>query len=368
MDVQGTLYDGRAARGQQAVLRVTEGALVITSEDTDRSGDGTLVWPMNEVELAEIPAPGAPVRLRCAATPGVIFLVKDADGVAALTRLLPHLLDSSRRHRRRLGFTIAAAGVSAIVTLAVYFGWPQIARNLAYRIPVEWEERVGKATLSRLETVFGKPCTRAEDRPGLKALDALADRLAEGRDLARPANVRVIDWSYKNAFALPGGYVIFTSGIIEFMEGPDELAGVLAHEIGHVERRHVMIALVQNWGFDLLLSVIFGGGGGTASDVSYLLLSSAYSRELEREADAVGLELLAHSGISSTGFARLFERFEAERDKQDTGKSLRLLDFIRTHPKTESRIERARGAVDADTPAMTEDEWAAVKAICGNDR
>lgn len=370
MRFEGSYFDGRSAQGIGVSVAFENGTLVILTSDT---GAVLATWRLSRIELAELPpSPDAPVRLRCRDDPGALLSIADEGGKAALTRALPHLLDRRRRRRGRLVFITVGAILSVAIVAGAYFGWPQLARQAVHLVPYEFEVQLGDSTLAQVESIFAKRCTAPDAQPGHLALRKLVRRLGEARGLDKKVNVHVVEWSYKNAFALPGGHVVFTDAMIDFFESPAELAGVLAHEMGHVEKRHAMVSMIEHWGLTFLISVMFGGSGGMG-DLGYSIVASAYSRDLEREADGVALEMLAAARIDSSGIADVFERILKQRTGQANGKTdktksrgIRLPDFLASHPALSERIGRARTSSGAKGKAMSEADWAAVKAICGN--
>jgi predicted Zn-dependent protease len=155
-----------------------------------------------------------------------------------------------------------------------------------------------------------------------------------------------------------------TDDLIAEARSPDELAGVLAHEIGHIEKRHVMEAVLRSLGLGMVLDAVVGGGSG-AGQQAVLLASSfteqRYSRTLELEADERAFELLAANGISSAGMAEFFERM-ADKTSPKGVKS--AAEWFSTHPDSGRRGRTARSHARAGAPAMSAEDWAAVRRIC----
>ena len=162
------------------------------------------------------------------------------------------------------------------------------------------------------------------------------------------------------SFALPGGWVVLFRGLIEEAEAPEEVAGVLAHEIGHVVHRHGTERIFKALGVQLLVQIVMGGvSDGLMSSAGQVLLLLSYSREDEAEADAAALDLLAAAGMRNDGLAAFFRRL-AEQES-DLPEALR---FLSTHPSLRARardLARPQGPAD---PAMTPEDWQALRAIC----
>jgi len=162
-----------------------------------------------------------------------------------------------------------------------------------------------------------------------------------------------------NAFALPGNHIFVFSGLIDRAHNPDELAGVLAHEMGHLELRHPTRGMIQQLGLSAVISLMFGGNA--AGDVAYLATALSYTREMEREADARALVLLQHAKIHTAGLASFFRTLKDDKDSDSP-----LPDWLSTHPGLEERAEAAAQAETAHDggPALTEEEWHAVQTMC----
>ncbi|HPO74500.1 MAG TPA: M48 family metallopeptidase, partial [Armatimonadota bacterium] len=150
-----------------------------------------------------------------------------------------------------------------------------------------------------------------------------------------PYRFRVIEMSEVNAFALPGGPVYVTTGLLQFAQGREEfLAAVLAHEIAHVARRHTAEQIQrQSW---LGLGIEILTGGGTTRDIAILaanLESLGFSRNQERDADTYGAVYLVRAGIDPSVMVEFLRRLGAE-----TGNG--GIAFLRTHPTSENRVSR----------------------------
>jgi len=136
-----------------------------------------------------------------------------------------------------------------------------------------------------------------------------------------------------NAFAFPDRRLVVYSGLLNACEDETELAGVMAHEIAHMEERHVMKLLVKEVGLQILLSQAFGGQGEIIKKTGKELSSSAYNRSLEKEADALAVAYLQKADITTAGIANLFSRL-AEKE----GESVFFVTWISTHPELKERV------------------------------
>jgi predicted Zn-dependent protease len=187
-----------------------------------------------------------------------------------------------------------------------------------------------------------------QDEPIVRFVRELGDHIVRRADTTgRSYEFRVIDSEVANAFAIPGGFIFVNRGILHRAEDASELAGVLAHEIGHVVERHGLeqMAKARNTNTAVgLIYVLLGRAPGAAEQVALQVAGSAWmakhSREAEREADRVGLSYLALAGLDPRGMPRFFQRLIDEERASPS----ELLAWFSTHPLTEDRI--------ADTDAM----------------
>ena len=155
---------------------------------------------------------------------------------------------------------------------------------LGPRIPPGWERQIGEAMVGDFG---GRICHTPAGDAALAKLLAKVDP-AEEKVRAGVANMAMV-----NAVALPGGQVMLFDGLVQQADSPEELAGVLAHEVGHVRERHVMTALLRQFGLSILLA---GADSGVTNGV-FGLAAMGYSRDAEREADDYARARMAESNI-----------------------------------------------------------------------
>jgi len=250
-----------------------------------------------------------------------------------------------------LGLPKAAAlfaGVSAAL-LAIVLTAPTW---LGPRVPPSWERKIGDAMIGDM----GNRLCRTP------ASDAALAKLVSQLDPEQPVTrVGIANIDMVNAVALPGGQVLIFDGLIQEADDPDELAGVIGHEIGHVRERHVMQALLRQFGLSVLL-------GGINSDIGtgiFGVAAMSYSRDAEREADEFSRQQLARSNISPEGTAEFFEYL-----KEEMGGGPEWASWIASHPMPDEREEAFRDAIRGDhdyTPALTSAEFAAIRDACTDD-
>jgi len=222
-------------------------------------------------------------------------------------------------------FAAIAAGVVAIGYLAP--GW------IAPYVPRSWEANLGNSIVGD----FGD--NRCRNPQGEAALTDLVERLEPGATAPGPDQIKpaAIDFSMFNAAALPGGHIVVFKGAITETEDADELAGIVAHEIAHVRRRHVTEALIRELGIGALIRLFAGDIGANAQSIVAL----SYTREDEREADADAIVMLKRAGISPKPTSDLFARLAREHAGGEFD-----AEFLNSHPLTADRAKRFAAAAD----------------------
>jgi predicted Zn-dependent protease len=225
-----------------------------------------------------------------------------------------------------------------LIILIFFIGWAfftflklePVVPNL--EVSIEDEERLGEVLNELLFQDVNEIHTPSLD----SAIFIISNRLENGLDLTSyDFTFHVIRSDEVNAFATLGGHIFIHSALIEVTETPEELAAVLAHEMGHVEHRHVVDKMVTEIGVTILFSVFTGNDPALISELVELSLSNVFSRGQENEADQFGLNLLVNSEISPFHMAHVFRKFKSESSGDFTP------EILSTHPNINSRIRKA---------------------------
>jgi len=333
------------------------------------AGGPPVRWPYDALSYAPTGDERAWLSLTCGRPldPGVgAVVLREPALVAALATRAPDpcraVLDGfaagARSHagRQRLALWLfAAAAIAAVVA-----GWwsctrlaPEIAAEL---MPVATEMQLG----SVLVEGFLEGERRIDDGPAVDAVRLMVDRLAAAaQSTGYTFTIHVVDDPRVNALALPGGQIVVFTGLLAEAGSPDEVAGVLAHEIQHVLHRHGLKRIVQQLGGAAVISLATGGGdlAGLAGRVGELVQLS-YGREQEAEADRDGLALLHRARLPPTALLAFFERLQRQAPA-DTP------EFLATHPDTGRRIAELRRQIAALPEVAVEPlaiDWARVQA------
>ncbi|HUQ12527.1 MAG TPA: M48 family metallopeptidase [Steroidobacteraceae bacterium] len=257
-------------------------------------------------------------------------------------------------HRRKWNSVI---GVLAGLALLVLVGWWQSDRITAWiagRVSMETEVSIGERALAQLE----REHELTQDGVAAKAIADIGARLTKGSKYEY--RWYLSDDEEVNAYALPGGIVVVNKGMIDEVENAEELAGVLAHEVQHIEHRHTLQQMIASAGWAATLAVVLGDVSAITAIVIHQLGNLRNSRKLEAEADTEGMKALARAGIPLDGMATLFRRLQADEKKRG-GEGPALLS---SHPATEERIadlEQLAVTLRCDCRPLGID-WSAVRA------
>ena len=326
--VDAHYFDGRTSRARAVALSVADGILEIVGDDMTRQ------VPLSEVRVSE-PLRHAP---RIVTLPDGAFC-EIADN-AAFSQLL-----ATSGHRdsfvvvwqnRWRGAAIAIIGLVAFLFVAYRWVLPFAAEYAAVNVPLSWEERLGDEAVMFLEKrIFSGTELPSERRDALtKRFEAIAP--GDGRDYEIRFRASKIG---PNALALPGGVIYVTDALVDLAPDDDAILGVLAHELGHIERRHLMRRLFASAAVGAAVAVLFGDVSTILAALPAILVDLDYSRAMEREADLFALDLLRANGISTGSLATLFERMQNAHDKRGTGD---WPAYLSTHPPTPERIDLFR--------------------------
>lgn len=341
MATRGTLYDGATGYPHGVTVTAAGDRLELVTD-----GGHRLDAPLAVLTRTD---EGERVRLGRSDLPGWRLLL---DG-AADADLLPHLPARARYgrwiDRHGLAKAAVACGVVAAGVVALGYAAPHW---IAPHVPIGWERNLGDSIVGD----FGDNlCTH---RGGQQALEALAERVEPGVTRG-PNRIRfaALDVDMLNAAAIPGNHIVVFKKIIRDGRSPEELAGVLAHEIAHVRRRHVTEALLRELGIGALIRLFAGGIGANAQQ----LVSLSYTRANEAEADADAIASLRRAGIDPRPTADLFRRLGGERTEAGS------LQWLESHPASGGRARLFAASHDPRVtyrPALSDPQATALYDAC----
>lgn len=278
------------------------------------------------------------------------------DDVDAVESIFPPPRDTwVRRLEARWSYALVSVALIGIAAAwGVVYGLPMAAEAIAWRLPEGVSRELGTQSLAALDGTFCSasklPAPRQQEVRA-RALDPML--IGEDADGYR-LEFRSCRALGANAFALPGGTIVVTDQLVKIAADEQEIAAVLAHEIGHVRYRHGLRLTLQGAGVAILVTTLAGDAVSITSLAAALptvLLNSGYSRDFEDEADGFALKRLRQAGVSPNKLADMLERLEMDhyddesaRERASAKKRGRNSDYLSTHPATTQRIARARAA------------------------
>ena len=249
-----------------------------------------------------------------------------------------------RIRRRKLVSRCITLGILVLIVAAIAGVWlakDPMVKAVASQVPAEWEQKLGDTAFAQV-TLTSKLVTDADVKKQLEQL--AAPLLAAVPQDRYKFKLHIIEDASLNAFALPGGNVAFHTGLLLTAETPEEVLGVLAHEISHVTEQHGMRGIVQGLGLYAIVTTFFGDVSGLAAILvnnAPFLLSQKFSRDHEREADEQGFRYLEAAKLNPRGMITFFEKMRIEeeklREKIPGGEAMDALNFLSTHPATAER-------------------------------
>jgi Zn-dependent protease with chaperone function len=360
-------FDGTSSARHNVTLEAAPDGLRIVG------ADGALIaqWPYSDLRAQS--APDHMMRLRRAGGPELARLEIHDPVLIAKIDDYADSLDRTGSTERRLRKYVIGWSLAAAVSLVLVgvFGLPALSDRIAPLIPFSVEQRLG-ATMDQQVRAMLDPgqsgqtfeCGLSDpEKPGRAALDRLIGKLESAAGLPIPLKAAAVRKRDANAIALPGGHIYVFEGLIRQSRSPDELAGVIAHEVGHVAHRDGTRSLLQAAGLSFLFGMLLGDftGGGLVVIAARTVVQSAYSRDVESAADRYGVNLMAKANADPRALATILDRITGTAEP---GSKI-LLD----HPQTKDRVVAINAEASALSskmaPLISAADWAALKRICG---
>jgi Zn-dependent protease with chaperone function len=256
----------------------------------------------------------------------------------AHTRNQIRQLQSAPDFKRRLKLIGGFAAGFVVLCLLGSLALGVMVRILVHRVPPEWEAKLGADVMKDIR----RQATFLDDTNLLAQLEwdvaPLTNALPPGTP---PCKYFILDDPLPNAFALPGGYVVVNKGLMRLADSPEDVAGVVAHELAHVTEKHGLRHLISAAGPFFVVKTFFGGGEGMLGALgagSQLLVRQSFSQEYETEADDTGWQYLVKARIDPRGLAGMLQKLE---DAYSNMNGIRPeLGAFSSHPATQKRIAR----------------------------
>jgi Zn-dependent protease with chaperone function len=234
-------------------------------------------------------------------------------------------------------FAIGLSLIIGFLTFAYFFLIPWIVVGVAEIFPRNMETTLGRQLRENFiekETI---------DSTKTIEINKFYSQLKVDTDYK--INITVVKSDTKNAFALPGGEIVVFSAILDSMHTYGELAALLGHEVGHIQKRHTLKMLFKNLSTYIFISAMFQDFSGIMAIVienASMVEQLSYNREVESESDDFGFDVLLKNKIDPHGMVDLFQQLMDDSHKEIEGK---IPEFLMTHPKLDNRIETIKGKI-----------------------
>ena len=365
----GSLFDGRSSQKHLVDVELTPQEIILKAP-----GDKPIRWAYPQLRWA---ADTSPFHIEhCAEGDEGLetLVVDDPDFYRSVLEIAPKSF-SSRENESKFNWKLYSVGILVLIFSAYVFikTVPSfLADQMVEKIPIEWEVTVGQSILKML------PVAQKPDPEVLKVLQDTVDFLKQ----SLPGNpydlkVYILPLEQVNALALPGGPTVIFEGLIDKAESPEELAGVLAHEIQHILLRHSTRGILRNLAKSMLVTLFLGDVNSVMEGIVQLagqLETLGLSREMEAEADQKGMELILAANIDPHGMIRIFKKLMQEdfsQKKLPKGKPVSeendLSSYFSTHPSSQNRLARLEKQMRSHenriwTPLFPNLDWNEIKS------
>lgn len=353
MTFQADYFDGLSARAQPVLVRV----LADSKQISFTTSDETLSFHFDDCDVQ--PKLGQAKRLIDLSNGGRL----EALEISALELVMASKSNAGWRALHYLENHLAWVLVALVLTVVagwgfLQFGVPMLAETVAKATPPSIETKLGEQVLQGLDHKFGyfspsktAPARQLAITSSLKSLCVQVGDCPSYRLTFRDGGV-----IGANAFALPGGVMVVTDGLVTLSKNDTEIVAVLAHELGHVQQRHAFRQSIQGVLSGLIIAAITGDVSSVASGLPAVLMQMQYSREHELEADRFALAALQKACLPPRAFADILQRLENQHlassisDSKSTPKGTQnkpvqtrknnaFRDMLASHPDTQSRIQ-----------------------------
>lgn len=333
-DVSADYYDGRSARAHHVRLSLVADALVVQGGGVHRRD------PLRTLHVSE-PMGEAPRLIKF--DDGAHCEVHDHAALAALLEAGGHRDSLVVKLQERWTWAVAALVIAVAAGAAGYrWGLPAVSEWIAFRLPDTALAKMGDSTLEFLDkgalAPTALPAARQQSLRETFERMEVPDAGASHEIVFRKG--RAIG---ANALALPDGTIVVTDQLVALAKRDDEIMAVLAHELGHLSRRHSLRMLIQGSIVGFITAWYLGDVSSAAAGLPAFLLQARYSRDHEREADEYAAAMLRANGISPARLADMLEKLEqahvpAQGD-QDGEEDDVFSGYLDSHPATKERIK-----------------------------
>ena len=362
LEYSGHFYDGKSPTKHRVVVVLQSNGIIIKSDDFEE-----ILWQFDHIKQSPELYSKSFTQLENTELLNQRLVIEDPDFLSVVSEFFP----SMKFNRPAKMLSIKRLAVLGILLLLVlvptfyYFLLPSFSEIVAEKIPVSFEKKLSAPYLSIL---VPKESLCNNDR-NYKKIEYILNTLTSTiPDSEYEFKLYIVKSDVLNAFALPGGYVVIYSALLEKTDRPEQLAGVLSHEIQHITNRHGTEALVKDYTLGIFISAVTNDSGTietTLGFAKYIGLMN-YSRESETEADIEGIKMMKSARLDPNGMVEFFEILN-----KHSGAVPDSLQYLSSHPQAKDRIYKLR-ELSRDTEyepvnLYSKKEWDEVVKICDDD-
>jgi Zn-dependent protease with chaperone function len=372
LQFNGSLFDGQSAQKQPVRVELTPHHISLTIP-----GRSALTWPYLDIRWAAETIPfhiehllNTPEGERLET-----LVVEDPDFYENCRRIAPDdFFRTATKHS--FNWKIFTAGILSLILF--FYAAFKIAPNyfvdqLVDEIPVEWEETLGDGVLSAF------PVEKNPDPKVMALLTDILRLLKQSKPEETPYDLKIfiLPTEQINALALPGGNIIIFEGLLKIADSPEELAGVLAHEVQHIFLKHSTRGILRNLASGMLLTLVLGDANTVMESVVNIagqLNTLGLSRKMETEADVKGVELMLDAKINPQGMLSIFKKLLKEelqitenKKNNSSSKGMKeVFSYLSTHPSAKSRLKNLEKQISKNSekywiPLYPNSNWNEIK-------
>ncbi len=377
----GQWSDGQTANAHHVEIELQEDNLVFRR--LDQPGTVPQLWPYDDIRS---PNPthshDSTVLLSCLTDPKQRLFIDEPHFAKHILARVPTITAGSHQ------WSLLKWPLGIAVCVLLFWGLTYLniispANSLAQILPDTTRVTLGKGVVNTIVR-DKKVCNTAQ---GTAAFDKLLSRLYNATPQSMNFDIKVVDFDFVNAFAAPGDQIIVSGELIRQADSADEVAGVIAHEMGHSIERHPESGIIRALGLLTVMQIFTAGESSTFGEIAFYLVQSGYSRAAEQEADDHAGVILNKTSIDTRPLAGFFKRLlnkksvkkkddktntEGEGSPQptatapDRSEGKDIFSWISSHPATIKRMEAFNRSTKVTSPPILNDaEWRALKLICG---
>ncbi|MGJ8534236.1 MAG: M48 family metallopeptidase [Alphaproteobacteria bacterium] len=356
---KAVLFDGETAAAQRVRVSIEKDKLLVfnaKNEMADRVNLDQLFRPITKADQIVLAVEGPQDDRRI-----TIEKVNVPTDVWTYLKTLPEARRQSPGQPSRIILACVLFILACLTTFTVLI--PIASDRLAFIVPRSVEQTLGdRLERTVLQASPKNICGSSSDNPYLRSL---AESLLAASGGSDPVSLHIIDLPVANAFALPSGRIFITRPLLDLSQSSDELISILAHEMGHVQAHHALRLSLRVGGSSAMLGFLLGDFTGSAAliAIGQALMGTAFSREFEREADELSVQILQDLGISPLVLANMLERLQG--DDQQVG-------LLATHPMTADRrgflaqaaLQDDKTIQGSEAKNLSIQSWNSLKLIC----